>query len=300
MTVYYVLLFITLSNIIRSFYNFIRLNFQHEIKANNVSEEDVLVDFKLRERTRLNYPGACSLEYENIIQILIEDLFQWDSTKQRSKGKGVLGTVEAVAPADEEQGRGTLHSHWQIWLKEITRQLRQLLFAQKTMRNITQMEAKEIQEKARQTFYKYIDQLFQSRYEADFEVHHICKCTTNDQPNNKENSSEIIPDLIERTEESLFEIDGWDDQSQSSERYVNKNGNYYNIEPKQSQIMCKIYHSTISQQSFAMNNATGNNIELQSCQSNSTNGSLTSDGSSISSTSSGIESQKSTHSLSQR
>ena len=68
------------------------------------------------------------MEYENIIQILIEDLFQWDMKNQRAKGKGVLGTVISFGPADEEQGRGTLHSHWQIWIEEMNRDLRDLLF----------------------------------------------------------------------------------------------------------------------------------------------------------------------------
>jgi len=63
----------------------------------------------MRERIRLNYPGACSLDYENIMQILIEDLFQWDVKNQRSKGRGVLGTIRAFGPADKEQGRRTLH-----------------------------------------------------------------------------------------------------------------------------------------------------------------------------------------------
>ena len=62
------------------------------------------------------------------MQILIEDLFQWDVENQRSKGKGVLGTIIAFGPADEEQGRGTLHSHWQIWIKEMNRHLQELLF----------------------------------------------------------------------------------------------------------------------------------------------------------------------------
>ena len=32
-------------------------------------------------------------------------------TNQVSKGRGVLGTVEAFGKPDEEQGRGTLHFH---------------------------------------------------------------------------------------------------------------------------------------------------------------------------------------------
>ena len=48
------------------------------------------------------------------MQIVLECLLQWDSKTQRAMGKGVIGTVLAVAPADEEQARTTLHSHWQI------------------------------------------------------------------------------------------------------------------------------------------------------------------------------------------
>jgi len=62
------------------------------------------------------------------MQILIEDLLQWDIKKQQAKGRGILGIIEAFGPADEEQGRGTLHSHWQIWVKELNRQLREQLF----------------------------------------------------------------------------------------------------------------------------------------------------------------------------
>jgi hypothetical protein len=40
-------------------------------------------------------------------------------SKENYKGKGILGTVVAVSAADEEQGRKTLHCHWQIWAKEI-------------------------------------------------------------------------------------------------------------------------------------------------------------------------------------
>ena len=69
------------------------------------------MDFNIRQNNRLTYPGACSLEYQNIIQILIEDILQWDQKKQIAKGRGILGTVKSFAPADEEQGHKILHSH---------------------------------------------------------------------------------------------------------------------------------------------------------------------------------------------
>jgi hypothetical protein len=64
---------------------------------------------------RLNHPGACSLEFQSVMQIRMECVLQWDVTKKTTKGKGILGTVVAFSAADEEEGRKTLHRHLQIW-----------------------------------------------------------------------------------------------------------------------------------------------------------------------------------------
>jgi len=63
------------------------------------------------------------------VYILIECLLQWDIKKQKAKRKGMLGTLLAFVPGDEEQGRGTLHSHWQCLLAEISQRVRNFLFA---------------------------------------------------------------------------------------------------------------------------------------------------------------------------
>jgi hypothetical protein len=39
------------------------------------------------------------------------------------KGEGIFGTVIAFAPAHEEQGRRSLHSHWQIWTEDLSPQV---------------------------------------------------------------------------------------------------------------------------------------------------------------------------------
>ena len=83
----------------------------------------------MRKKERLLYPGACSLEFQNIMQIVIETLFNWDTTNQEAKGPGIFGTVVAFAPADEEQGRKTLHRHIQLWVKEFDQKLRKELFS---------------------------------------------------------------------------------------------------------------------------------------------------------------------------
>ncbi len=71
----------------------------------NCSEEDCLADFVLQRDTRMKYPGACSLEFQSVMQILTKYMLRWDTKTQSSKGKGILGMVLAFPDADEEQGR---------------------------------------------------------------------------------------------------------------------------------------------------------------------------------------------------
>ena len=63
------------------------------------SEAECIADMRLRKKIRLMYPGACSLEFQSLMQILIETLFNWDTKKQRAKGKGIFGTVVAFGGA---------------------------------------------------------------------------------------------------------------------------------------------------------------------------------------------------------
>ncbi len=76
---------------------------QHELPSLKCSEENCLADFVLRKDVRLNNPGACSLEFQSVMQILTEHMLKWDTKTNTSTGKGILGTVRAFAGADEEQ-----------------------------------------------------------------------------------------------------------------------------------------------------------------------------------------------------
>ena len=95
---------------------------------------------------------------------MIEDLLQWDIKKQFAKGPGIIGTVEALAPADEEQGRKTLHSHWQCWTKELSQKLRDQLFD----------NDEEKKADARKRFMQLIDNLLHTSYGPDLVVEHAC------------------------------------------------------------------------------------------------------------------------------
>ncbi len=101
---------------------------QHELPSLKCTEDKCLADFVLRKNARLKNPGACSIEFQSAMQILTECMLKWDIKSKSSTGKGILGTVQAFAGANEEQGRKTLHRHWQIWVEDMNQSLQNALF----------------------------------------------------------------------------------------------------------------------------------------------------------------------------
>jgi len=98
------------------------------------------------------------------VQIPIECLLQWDIKKQKAKQKGILGTLLAFVPGDEEQGRGTLHSHWKCWLAELSQGLQNFLVA----------KSKHEREKARADFLQHADTVLHASYGSNLIVTHNC------------------------------------------------------------------------------------------------------------------------------
>ena len=76
---------------------------QFELESLSCTENACIADFKLRRKARQKYPGACSLEYQSIVQIVIKALFGWDTNTQTG-GVGIFGKLIAFAVAHEEQG----------------------------------------------------------------------------------------------------------------------------------------------------------------------------------------------------
>ena len=129
----------------------------------SLSDHDCFVDFKLRSDAREKFPGACSLEYQSIVDIAINVLFGWDANKQEG-GSGIVGELKAWAVAHEEQGRKTLHGHYHFWVKFL-RELKRLLFG-------TDLA---IREEARRDFKQYVDKVMSASYnEAGLTVLHEC------------------------------------------------------------------------------------------------------------------------------
>jgi hypothetical protein len=104
------------------------------------------------------------------MQIVVECMLHWDIKKKTLKGKGILGTVLAFCAADEEQGRKTLHRHWQIWVKEIDETLRNCLFH----------EDATARDMGRNFFCKHIDNVLTASYGSEFRITHKCVKESND------------------------------------------------------------------------------------------------------------------------
>ena len=125
---------------------------------------------ELRRHVRLKYPGACSLMYQNAISIFIDCLLKWNPDKQQGDGPGILGNVLAFAPAHEEQARYTLHSHWQVWVEELSNNKRLGLWDSDPV----------IREQNREKFYEYVDSVMKSSYTTPLSFEHDCKGKPND------------------------------------------------------------------------------------------------------------------------
>jgi hypothetical protein len=92
-------------------------------------------------------------------------MLQWYSKKKQSKGRGISGRVIAFAPLHEEQGRKTLHSHWQIWVEELLPQV---------CEDFWNTDHK-IRGKKRKEFYCYVDEVMNATYSTKLNFSHKCK-----------------------------------------------------------------------------------------------------------------------------
>ena len=124
--------------------------------------KNCMLDFKLRSTQRTMYPGACSLAYLHLTEIVTACLLGWDFKKRVGTG-GVFGVLEAFARTDEEQGRKTLHGHWLLWIKHFNE-----------MRDALHSERAAQATEAREAFLKYVDQTICASYNSEFVVYHEC------------------------------------------------------------------------------------------------------------------------------
>ena len=104
----------------------------HELPStdNIESQNQCLLDLEARKKWRIKFPGACALEYENILQIVVNILIGWNQ-KAHKGSNGIFGVPLAYADCCEEQARYTLHSHISVWIENFN-EVRDLLFSENT------------------------------------------------------------------------------------------------------------------------------------------------------------------------
>ena len=95
-------------------------------------------------------------------------MLNWDPKKQQPKGKGIFGKVLAFAPAHEEQGQRTLHSHWQIWVEDLLQQIHEDVWNNNPI----------IHNKTRESFYVYVDEVMNATYSKPLSFNHNCHEST--------------------------------------------------------------------------------------------------------------------------
>ena len=92
------------------------------VDQKDLSDDDIVADFKIRKDARLNHPGLCAEEYKCIVALVIKHLFNWDMDKQTSNGVGLFAEVLAFCLATEEQGCKSLHGHFLLANQEKKKQ----------------------------------------------------------------------------------------------------------------------------------------------------------------------------------
>ena len=80
---------------------------------NELSGEESVLKLQELEGVRLKFPGLCALNFEWLLEIVVDRLVGNNESKT-----GIFGKMEAFALAVEEQGRKTLHAHILVYTTE--------------------------------------------------------------------------------------------------------------------------------------------------------------------------------------
>ena len=88
-----------------------------EVDSKTLSKSDILLDFNVRRKARVEHPGLCTEEYQRMMELVIRHLFNWDVETQKSNGVGLFAKILAWCLATEEQGQKSLHGHYLLYVE---------------------------------------------------------------------------------------------------------------------------------------------------------------------------------------
>ena len=77
------------------------------VEMNNMNDDEIIAEFKIRQRCRTSNPGLCAEEYHRIMTLVIKHLFQWNETKINVQlAKGVLPSfLHGVLQQKNKEGK---------------------------------------------------------------------------------------------------------------------------------------------------------------------------------------------------
>ena len=84
--------------------------------ATEMTDEDIAKRYQKRLSLRLKCPGICAYVFELLMDIIKKEIIGWGKNKTNT---GIFGECQAWTQTVEEQCRRSLHSHFQIWIKDI-------------------------------------------------------------------------------------------------------------------------------------------------------------------------------------
>ena len=70
------------------------------VDQKDLSDNDIVADFKIRKDARLNHAGLCAEEYERIVGLVIKHLFNWDMDKQKEQWGGTFCRNISLLPGN--------------------------------------------------------------------------------------------------------------------------------------------------------------------------------------------------------
>ena len=94
-----------------------------DVQDNTFYNDDNVLHSKAKEHInlRINFPGICALFFEEVLDVVIYELFGWDLVEEapRDNFDSVFGKPSAFCMGIEEQPHHSLHVHILLWIKEI-------------------------------------------------------------------------------------------------------------------------------------------------------------------------------------
>ena len=94
-----------------------------DIKDNTFYNDDNFLCIKAKERINLqvNFPRICALFFEEVLDVVIYELFGWDLVQEAPRDifDSVFGKPSAFCMGIEEQASHSLHIHILLWIKGI-------------------------------------------------------------------------------------------------------------------------------------------------------------------------------------